>query len=159
LVVAEQTPAIIMKKGVAVIFRDSFFLESSVGTSKLLNSLCYLLLMMGGLRSVAVAAGHTAVELENVLHVEVKHILLQLTRMGEISKKWAGRPLEGFETVKKFVENTKTKTGFDIAAYLDDCEYEKGPKVPDIEFKRLNITKNDELSNWNCTIRASVGLP
>lgn len=77
----------------------------------------------------------------------------------EISKNWAGHPLEGFDIVINFVESTKTKTGLDIAAYLDDREYEKGLKVPDSEFKRLNITKNDELSNWNYTIRPSVGLP
>ena len=76
----------------------------------------------------------------------------------EISKNWAGHPLEDFETVMKFVESTKTKTGLKIAAYLDDREYEKGLKVPDREFKRLNITKNDELSNWNYTIRPLVGL-
>ena len=77
----------------------------------------------------------------------------------EISKNWAGHPLEDFETVINFLENTKTKTGLNIAAYLDDREYEKGLKVPDSEFKRLNIAKNDELSNWNYTIRPSVGLP
>ncbi|MFH1009498.1 MAG: ISAzo13 family transposase [Candidatus Latescibacterota bacterium] len=77
----------------------------------------------------------------------------------EISKNWAGHPLEDFETVINFVENTKTKTGLHIAAYLDDREYDKGLKVPEREFKRLNITKNDELSNWNYTIRPSVGLP
>jgi len=77
----------------------------------------------------------------------------------EISKNWAGHPLECFETVINFVKSTKTKTGLNIAAYLDDREYEKGLKVPDSEFKRLNITKNDELSNWNYTIRPSVGLP
>ncbi|MFH1009499.1 MAG: hypothetical protein V1800_18635, partial [Candidatus Latescibacterota bacterium] len=36
-------------------------------------------------------AGHTAVELENVLHVEVKHTLLHLTRRGGISRRKIGR--------------------------------------------------------------------
>jgi hypothetical protein len=67
--------------------------------------------------------------------------------------------LEGFKTVKDFAESTKRKTGLDIAAYLDDRGYEKGLKVPDIEFKRLNVTENEELSNWSYTVRASVGLP
>ena len=77
----------------------------------------------------------------------------------EISKNWAGHPLKSFETVIDFVEGTETKTGLRIAAYLDDREYEKGLKIPDREFKRLNITKNDELSNWNYTIKPSVGFP
>jgi len=39
----------------------------------------------------AAEAGHTAVELENVLQVEVKHTLLQLTRRGEILRRKIGR--------------------------------------------------------------------
>ena len=35
--------------------------------------------------------GHTAAELENALHVEVKHTLLQLTRRGEITRHKIGR--------------------------------------------------------------------
>lgn len=71
----------------------------------------------------------------------------------EVSKNWAGHPLESFETLLNFVRNTKTDTGLRMEAYLDEREYEKGIKVPDKEFKSLNITKNDELSNWNYTIK------
>jgi hypothetical protein len=38
------------------------------------------------------------------------------------------------------------------ATYFDPREYEKGIKVPDREFKRLNITKSKNLGNWNYTI-------
>jgi hypothetical protein len=77
----------------------------------------------------------------------------------EISKNWAGQPLESFETVINFVEGTETKTGLHIAAYLDEHEYEKGIKVPDSEFKRLKIIRNSELGNWNYTIKPSPGFP
>jgi len=70
----------------------------------------------------------------------------------EISKNWAGHPLESFETLLSFVRDTKTETGLRIEAYFDESEYEKGIKVSDKEFKKLNITKNNELSNWNYTI-------
>lgn len=70
----------------------------------------------------------------------------------EISKNWAGHPLESFETLLNFVRDTGTETGLRIEAYLDESEYEKGIKVSDKEFKQLNITKNDKLSNWNYTI-------
>lgn len=70
----------------------------------------------------------------------------------EISKNWAGHPLESFEFLLNFVRNTKTETGLCIEAYLDEREYEKGIKVSDKEFKQLNIAKNDELGNWNYTI-------
>lgn len=73
----------------------------------------------------------------------------------EISKNWAGHPLESFDTLLNFVKNTKTETGLRIEAYFDEREYEKGIKVTDREFKRINITKNDELSNWNYKINPS----
>ena len=70
----------------------------------------------------------------------------------EISKNWAGHPLVSFETLLNFARNTKTQTGLRIEAYFDPREYEKGIKVPDREFKGLNITKNKILGNWNYTI-------
>ena len=70
----------------------------------------------------------------------------------EISKNWAGHPLESFETLLNFVRNTRTATGLRIKAYFDEREYEKGIKVSDKEFKQLRITRDDELSNWNYTI-------
>ncbi len=70
----------------------------------------------------------------------------------EISKNWAGHPLESFETLLNFVRDTRTVTGLRIEAYFDEREYEKGIKVSDKKFKRPHITKNDELSNWNYTI-------
>lgn len=77
----------------------------------------------------------------------------------EISKNWAGHPLEGFEIMMNFLESTKTKTGLHITPYLDDREYEKGIKISDKEFKRLNITKNNELGNWNYMIKPSINSP
>ncbi len=70
----------------------------------------------------------------------------------EISKNWAGHPLESFEILLNFIRDTKTETGLHIEAYLDQREYEKGIKVSDKEFKQLRITRNEELSNWNYTI-------
>jgi hypothetical protein len=76
----------------------------------------------------------------------------------EISKNWAGHPLESFETLLNFARNTKTETGLRIEAYLDESEYEKGIKVNDREFKKLSMTKNDEVSNWNYTIKPTQTL-
>lgn len=70
----------------------------------------------------------------------------------QISKNWAGHPLETFEVLLNFVKNTRTKTGLRVEAYFDEKEYEKGLKVGDKEFKQLNITKNDDLGNWNYSI-------
>lgn len=72
----------------------------------------------------------------------------------EISKNWAGHPLESLETLLNFARHTKTNTGLKVEAYFDPREYEKGIKVPDKEFKQLNITKSETLGNWNYTIAA-----
>lgn len=69
----------------------------------------------------------------------------------EISKNWAGQPLESFETILGFISDTKTATGLRIDAYLDKREYEKGIKISDKEFKALNITRSNTLSHWNYT--------
>jgi len=76
----------------------------------------------------------------------------------EISKNWAGHPLESFEVLVNFVSNTRTETGLRIEAYLDEKEYEKGLKVSDKEFRELNISKNIKLGNWNYSI-APAHLP
>jgi hypothetical protein len=70
----------------------------------------------------------------------------------EISKNWAGHPLESFEILLNFINNTRTETGLRIKAYLDEKEYKKGLKVSDKEFKELNISKNIRLGNWNYSI-------
>jgi len=73
----------------------------------------------------------------------------------EISKNWAGHPLETFETAIHLIRNTKTKPGLTIEAYLDEREYEKGIKVSENEFKQLRIKKHSRLGNWNYTITKS----
>ena len=70
----------------------------------------------------------------------------------EISKNWAGHPLESFEILLNFIKETKTKTGLHLEAYIDHREYEKGIKVSNKEFKQLHIHRNEELGNWNYTI-------
>jgi len=75
----------------------------------------------------------------------------------EITKNWAGRPLESFEILLNYARGTTTKTGFRIEeAYLDKREYPKGYKVSDKEFEQLNITRAKELGKWNYTISPKI---
>jgi hypothetical protein len=74
----------------------------------------------------------------------------------EITKNWAGRPLESFEILLNYARGSGTKTGLQIEAYLDEREYSKGHKVSDKEFKKLNITTGEELGKWNYTIAPKV---
>lgn len=76
----------------------------------------------------------------------------------EITKNWAGRPLESFEILLNYARGTSTKNGLQIEAYLDEGEYSKGQRVSDKEFKKLNITKSEELGKWNYTIAPTIAL-
>lgn len=70
----------------------------------------------------------------------------------EISKNWAGVPLESFDTIVNFAENTQTRTGLRINAYRDQGVYEKGIKVSDKELRQISLSRNDSLGKWNYTI-------
>lgn len=75
----------------------------------------------------------------------------------EITKNWAGRPLETFEILLNYARGTRTKTGFQIEeAYLDKREYSKGHKISDKEFKQLDIIRGKELGKWNYTIAPKI---
>ncbi len=74
----------------------------------------------------------------------------------EISKNWAGQPLETFDTVVNFARKTSTKTGLRVEAYRDCRVYEKGKKVSDKQMDKLALTKSEEIGKWNYTIEPRV---
>lgn len=67
----------------------------------------------------------------------------------EISKNWAGVPLESFEILLNLVRNTKTATGLRVEACRDQRQYNKGIGVSDKEMRQLALTKSDFLDKWN----------
>ena len=70
----------------------------------------------------------------------------------EISKNWAGRPLDSFETILKYLRTTRTSTGLRVSAHLVQKTYETGVKVTDAQMRELRITPNSVLPKWNYTI-------
>lgn len=70
-----------------------------------------------------------------------------------ISKNWRGKPLLTRETVINLIGNTRTETGLEVRAVLDENTYEKGKKIPDEVFQALNITGDEFHSEWNYTIK------
>ena len=60
----------------------------------------------------------------------------------EISKNWAGRPLDSFETILKYLRTTRTSTGLRVRAHLVWKIYETGVKVTDAQMRKLRITPN-----------------
>jgi len=71
----------------------------------------------------------------------------------ELSKNWAGRPLDSHETILKYARTTTTRTGLRVRARLVQRRYEKGIKITDAEMQALAIKKDDALPKWNYVIR------
>jgi len=71
----------------------------------------------------------------------------------EISKNWAGIPLETYETIVKYIRTTTTAQGLKVEAILHPEEYETGEKVTDEEMKSLRCRKHKKLPEWNYTIK------
>ena len=67
----------------------------------------------------------------------------------EISKNWAGRPLDSTETVKNYISTTTTTTGLHVKAYIDTKDYPKGVKVSKDQMDNLHLTAAGALPDWN----------
>lgn len=70
----------------------------------------------------------------------------------EISKNWAGRPLDSLDTLLNYLRTTKTNSGLEVRAYQDLRSYDKGVKISDDDMKTLALDKRCELGKWNYTI-------
>jgi Rhodopirellula transposase DDE domain len=70
----------------------------------------------------------------------------------EISKNWAGRPLDSYDTILNYLRTTSTTTGLQVRAHLLRKDYEKGVKISDDQMQQLPIHKDASLPKWNYTI-------
>jgi hypothetical protein len=73
----------------------------------------------------------------------------------EISKNWAGRPLDSFETVLKYLRTTKTSTGLSVKAHYIRKKYETGERISDTKMEEIRIEKHEVLSQWSYNLRPS----
>ena len=73
-----------------------------------------------------------------------------------ISKNWRGHPLISREVVISLIGATKTSSGLEIMAVLDENNYESGIKVSDKEIKTLNIIGDPFHPEWNYTVAPQV---
>ena len=71
----------------------------------------------------------------------------------EISKNWAGRPLDTYETVLSYIRSTSTTKGLQVRAHLVEQQYEKGVKITDALMKALPLTRDEALPRWNYTLQ------
>jgi hypothetical protein len=70
----------------------------------------------------------------------------------EISKNWAGRPLDSYETVLKYIRTTKTSSGLKVKAHFVRKKYETGEKVSNIEMSKISVKNHKSLPDWNYTL-------
>ena len=70
----------------------------------------------------------------------------------QISRNWAGRPLDTFDTVLNYIRTTTTSAGLKVTANLVDRDYVKGPKITDGQMRALPIAWHDSLPKWNYTL-------
>ena len=70
----------------------------------------------------------------------------------EISKNWAGKPLDSYETVLKYIRTTKTQTGLRVRSRLARKHYAKGERIADAQMTKLNLTRHETNPDWNYTL-------
>jgi hypothetical protein len=70
----------------------------------------------------------------------------------EISKNWAGQPLESYETVLNFLRTTKTEAGLVVNATLIKGDYPTGIKVSQAQMNKVNLRQHRVLPMWNYTL-------
>ncbi len=70
-----------------------------------------------------------------------------------ISRNWAGRPLETWDTVLNYIRTTTTKTGLQVQSVRVNRQYQAGVKISNRQMAELNITKGKKLPDWNYDIR------
>ena len=70
----------------------------------------------------------------------------------EVTKNWAARPLDSYETILKCLRTTRTATGLRVRAHLVRKTYKTGVKVTDAQMRELRITPDSSMPKWNYTI-------
>lgn len=69
-----------------------------------------------------------------------------------ITRNWQGVPLETQEIVVNLIGQTKTSTGLEVHAWLDEKAYTRGRKVSDAELSEVVIKRNEFHGEWNYEI-------
>jgi Rhodopirellula transposase DDE domain len=70
----------------------------------------------------------------------------------EISKNWASRPLDSYQTILNYIRSTTTVKGLAVTAWLVRKKYKTGIKVTDEQMRQLRVVRDSNLPRWNYTI-------
>ena len=69
-----------------------------------------------------------------------------------ISMSWRGQPLVSYQVLINLICSTKTRTGLNVHAILDENMYPRGVKISDDEMKMINLVRDQFHGEWNYTI-------
>jgi len=75
----------------------------------------------------------------------------------EVSKNWAGQPLNSYETMLNYIRTTRTRTGLTVKATLMRGEYPTGIKIPAADLAIVRLRPHRVLPAWNYTVLPRPG--
>lgn len=73
-----------------------------------------------------------------------------------ITQNWRGKPLISHEVIVNLIANTTTGTGLKVKCELDTNKYQKGTKISDKQFAKVNIKREEFHGEWNYAIYPNV---
>ena len=74
----------------------------------------------------------------------------------EVSRNWAGEPLDSYQKILNYARTTRTHTGLKVTAYLDRRHYPCGLKPSPDQIASLRLHRHETLPNWNYTIKPQL---
>jgi len=77
----------------------------------------------------------------------------------EVSRNWAGEPLDSYRKILNYARTTKTQTGLTVTAYLDRRQYPCGLKPSPEPVASLRLQHHETLPKWNYTIKLFLRRP
>lgn len=70
----------------------------------------------------------------------------------EISKHWAGQPLDSYETILRLIRETKTQGGLQVRSCLISKHFATGKHISPDQMRQLSLVKHTILPDWNYTL-------
>ena len=76
--------------------------------------------------------------------------------MSEISKNWAGEPLDSYQKILNFIRSTRTDAGLSVTANLDRRHYPTDVEPTIEQLRALRLQRHEVLPRWNYTISPNL---
>ena len=70
-----------------------------------------------------------------------------------ITRTWRGEPLQSYQMVVTLIGSTRTTTGLEVHATLDEADYKKGIKISEADYQSINLTRCKSHGDWNYIIK------